>query len=165
MFYRILDHPSIHLCLGAEFEECHGTGWKHIVYTGPIDEYFSHSLGRLPYRSLRFVQGWSASDQKQEATVINYPSLDVPWTRITEFKRMTGRWVDGTSFCTEYPQAEGDPFYPIPTPESQTLYQQYEELTKHETDVTFVGRLATYKYLNMDAVIGQALVAVERMRL
>jgi UDP-galactopyranose mutase len=93
---------------------------------------------------------------------VNYPN-DHAYTRITEFKHLTGQKHAGTSIVREYPQAEGDPYYPVPRAENEALFKRYEELTKREANVTFVGRLAQYRYYNMDQVVGAALAAAKRL--
>jgi UDP-galactopyranose mutase len=94
--------------------------------------------------------------------VVNYPDPQVPYTRITEYKHLTGQQHPRTSITREYPQADGDPYYPIPRPENQELFKRYEALAKSESGVTFVGRLATYRYYNMDQIVGQALATFRR---
>ncbi len=169
LFGRMLDHPLIEVRLGVRDARqwVEDDNWKHVIWTGPIDEYFGHALGRLPYRSLRFEFRHDplAADPVQPVGTINYPSLDVPYTRTTEFRHLTGQRRQGTTFCTEHPQAEGDPFYPVPTEESRALYQRYRELAEGVRRTTFVGRLGTYSYLNMDQSVRQALNAVERLRI
>lgn len=164
MFRRMLDHPNIKIELGVDFEEIrHRVKAKHIVYTGPIDAYFKYCYGKLPYRSLRFEhEHLSNVKQFQPVGTVNYPN-DHDYTRITEFKHITGQDHPGTSIVREYPQAEGDPYYPIPRPENEALYKQYKRLADAETNVTFVGRLAQYRYYNMDQVVGAALKASERL--
>lgn len=162
MFRRMLDHPGITLRLGTDFAALRGQGLApHTVYTGPVDEYFGHRLGRLPYRSLRFEhQHLPDVAQYQPTGTVNYPN-DHAYTRITEFKHLTGQDVPGTSIVREYPQAEGDPYYPIPRPENEALYQRYAALAEQERGVAFVGRLAQYRYYNMDQVVAAALKTCE----
>ena len=164
MFERMLDHPNIDLLLGIDYAEAraaypHG----HLVFTGPIDEYFGYRFGKLPYRSLHFRHETIDQEWFQPVAVVNYPSEDVPYTRITEYKHLTGQMARKTSLTYEYPSAEGDPYYPIPREENQALFKRYEALAIAQRDVTFVGRLATYRYYNMDQVVGQALAAYRRM--
>ena len=135
----------------------------HIVYTGPIDEYFDFRFGKLPYRSLRFEHRIEDKETFQPVAVVNYPDPAVPYTRITEYKYLTGQTAAKTSVTYEYPSAEGDPYYPIPRPENQALFKRYEALADSTPGVTFVGRLATYRYYNMDQVVGQALAAFRRL--
>ena len=158
MFARILDHPNISIELGRDFRDVrHRTRARHIVYTGPIDEYFDHCFGKLPYRSLRFEHEQLPGVQKfQPVGTVNYPN-EHAYTRITEFRHLTGQASPDTSIVREYPQAQGDPYYPIPRPENDALFKKYQELAQQEKDVTFVGRLAQYRYYNMDQVVGAAL--------
>jgi UDP-galactopyranose mutase len=127
-----------------------------MIYTGPIDEYFDFRYGKLPYRSLRFKFETVDLSLYQAAPVINYPN-DYPYTRITEFKYLTGQKHAKSSIVYEYPQDDGDPYYPVPRPENALLYKQYEALATVTPNVHFVGRLATYRYYNMDQVVAQAL--------
>jgi UDP-galactopyranose mutase len=164
MFENMLDHPNIDVLLGADYREVRDqVRAGHIVYTGPIDEYFDFRFGKLPYRSLRFEHRIEETDRFQPVAVVNYPSPDVPYTRITEYKHLTGQKHARTSITYEYPSAEGDPYYPIPRPENQALFKKYEALADSTPGVTFVGRLATYRYYNMDQVVGQALAAFRRL--
>lgn len=164
MFERMLDHPNIDLLLGVDYCEARDAyPHDHLVFTGPIDEYFGYRFGKLPYRSLQFEHVSLDVDQFQPVAVVNYPAPDIPHTRITEYKHLTGQQVAGTSITYEIPSATGDPYYPIPRPENQALFKRYEALAMVQTDVTFVGRLATYRYYNMDQVVGQALATYRRM--
>ncbi|ODV27248.1 MAG: UDP-galactopyranose mutase [Rhodanobacter sp. SCN 68-63] len=160
MFEAMLAHPNIAVELGVDFDEVRDQGgFRHVVYTGPIDAYFRYVYGPLPYRSLRFEhEHLPGMDRYQPTGTVNYPN-DHAYTRITEFKHLTGQEHSGTSIVREYPQAEGDPYYPIPRAENEALFKRYESLAKAERDVTFVGRLAQYRYYNMDQVVGSALAA------
>jgi UDP-galactopyranose mutase len=165
MFNRMLDHPNIDVLLSTDYKDViNEVEAGHIVYTGPIDEYFGFRYGKLPYRSLRFEHKVVDQWQYQPVAVVNYPDPKVPYTRITEYKHLTGQQHPKTSLTYEYPSAEGDPYYPIPRPENQALYKQYEALADSTPDVSFVGRLATYRYYNMDQVVGQALAAFRRLQ-
>jgi len=166
MFQKMLDHPLIDVRTGVDFAEIKDDAHEiadHIIYTGPIDEYFDFQFGKLPYRSLRFDHQTLDQKQFQEVAVVNYPSEDVPFTRISEYKHLTGQQSDVTTVTYEYPSAEGDPYYPIPRPENQELFKRYEALADATDGVTFVGRLATYRYYNMDQIVGQALATFRRM--
>ncbi len=164
MFKRMLDHPNIDLMLGTDWRDVRDDiDASHIVYTGPIDEYFDYRFGKLPYRSLRFEHKVLDEEKHQPVAVVNYPDPSVPYTRITEYKHLTGQTHPRTSVTYEYPSAEGDPYYPIPRPENQALFKKYERLADSTAGVTFVGRLATYRYYNMDQVVGQALAAFRRL--
>ena len=165
MFAAMLDHPNITLMLGTDYAEVGGRAcWDKMVYTGPIDEYFGHRHGKLPYRSLRFQHETVDVERFQEVAVVNYPDEATPYTRVTEYKHLTGQQAPVTSITYEYPSAEGDPYYPIPRPENQELFKRYEALSLAERDVLFVGRLATYRYYNMDQVVGQALATYRRLK-
>ena len=133
-----------------------------MIYTGPIDEYFDLRFGKLPYRSLEFRFETVNTPVYQPAPVVNYPN-DYAYTRVTEFKYLTGQQHDKTSLVYEYARAEGDPYYPVPRQENAALYQQYKALADSTEGVHFVGRLATYKYYNMDQVVAQALATFERI--
>ena len=164
MFAKMLDHPNIDVLLGVEFEEARAAySHDHLVFTGPIDEYFGFCYGKLPYRSLEFRHEIVDQEKFQDVAVVNYPDESVPYTRVTEYKYLTGQVNPRTSITYEYPSAEGDPYYPIPRPENQALFKRYEALALAQSDVTFVGRLATYRYYNMDQVVGQALATYRKM--
>jgi len=166
MFENILANPLIEVRTGVDFRDLKDR-WKdiadHLVYTGPIDEYFGHRYGKLPYRSLKFDHQTLERERFQETGTVNYPAPDVPYTRISEYKHLTGQEAARTTITYEYPSAEGDPYYPIPRPENQELFKRYEALADQTDDVTFVGRLATYRYYNMDQIVGQALATFRRM--
>jgi UDP-galactopyranose mutase len=177
--------------------------FRHMVYTGPIDEFFDFRFGRLPYRSLRFEPESFTADQLaarrvsqpsafspqplspppgfyQPAMQVNYPN-DEEFTRIVEIKHATGQVCANTTIVREYPEDFGpgkEPYYPIPAPDSAAIYQQYKDLvdhgvfplaTPHSSHVTstpqvsFIGRLATYRYYNMDQVVGMALKEAEKI--
>ncbi|ODJ91718.1 UDP-galactopyranose mutase [Pseudomonas viridiflava] len=164
MFERMLDHERIDIVLGVDFAKVRETlSYRHLVYCGPIDEYFGHCYGRLPYRSLRFEHKTVDQTQFQPVAVVNYPDEEVPYTRITEYKHLTGQQHPKTSVTYEFPTAEGDPYYPIPRQENNELYKRYKALADQSGDVTFLGRLGTYKYYNMDQVVGQALALYQRL--
>jgi UDP-galactopyranose mutase len=166
MFEKMLDHPLIDRQLGTDFRDLKPRAFEladHIVYTGPIDEYFDFRFGKLPYRSLKFDHQTLDEEQHQEVAVVNYPDPAVPYTRVSEYKHLTGQKHPRTTITYEYPAAEGDPYYPIPRAENQALYKRYEALADETDGVTFVGRLATYRYYNMDQIVGQALATFRRM--
>lgn len=165
MFARMLDHPSIRLELATDYESVRDRlRPQHVVYTGPIDAYFDYRFGKLPYRSLEFEHEHLADVMRyQPVGTVNYPN-DYEFTRITEFKYLTGQEHLGTSIVREYPKSEGEPYYPIPRPENENLYRRYRQLAQEEGGVTFVGRLAQYRYYNMDQVVAAALKAAERLK-
>ncbi len=163
MFERMLAHPNIKVMLNTDYREIEGLiPWRHMVYTGPIDAFFGHRHGKLPYRSLEFRHETLQQEQFQSVGTVNYPN-DHGYTRISEFKHITGQKHAATSIVYEYPRAEGDPYYPVPMPANAALYKRYEQEAEACTNVTFVGRLATYRYYNMDQVVGQALTAFKRL--
>lgn len=163
MFAAMLDHDLIDVELGVAFEDVRDRiNFGTLVFTGPIDEYFDHCYGELPYRSLDFRHETLDQEWLQDVAVINYPSEAVPHTRVTEYKHLTGQSADQTSITYEFPCAHGDPYYPIPRPENEALFKRYEALALGTSDVLFVGRLATYRYYNMDQVVGQALSTYRR---
>lgn len=164
MFERMLDHPGIRVELGITYCELRDRVQPEwVVYTGPIDEYFHQCYGPLPYRSLRFEhEHLSGVGQFQPVGTVNYPN-DYDYTRITEFKHLTGQRHLGTSIVKEYPQSSGDPYYPVLTPENQQRYQQYQKLAQTERGVLFLGRLAQYRYYNMDQVTAAALTAAKKL--
>jgi UDP-galactopyranose mutase len=164
MFERMLDHPNIDVLLATDFKTVRQRiSYEELVYCGPIDEYFDHCFGRLPYRSLRFQHETMDQAQFQPVAVVNYPDEAVPYTRITEYKHLTGQQHPRTSVTYEFPCAEGDPYYPVPRPENAELYKRYKALADETPGVTFLGRLGTYKYYNMDQVVGQALALYQRI--
>ena len=164
MFERMLDHPRIDLALGTDFHDlAPGDLAPVTIYTGPIDRYFGHRFGRLPYRSLEFRHETHDRRQFQEVAVVNYPDAATPWTRITEYKHLTGQSHPRTSISYEFARPDGDPFYPIPRPGNRALYRQYEALARTIPGLHFVGRLGTYQYYNMDQVVAQALATHRRI--
>jgi UDP-galactopyranose mutase len=164
MFERMLDKPTLTVRLGVDYlEERASFQARHVIYTGPIDAFFGFHLGRLPYRSLAFEHQYLPDTERyQPVGTVNFPN-EHEHTRITEFKHLTGQSARGTSIVREYPRAEGDPFYPVPRPENESLYRRYKELADAESSVSFVGRLAQYRYYNMDQVVAAALACVEKL--
>ena len=164
LFERMLDHPKIEVRLGVDFRDmppCVRSG--RIIYTGMIDEYYDFRFGRLPYRSLRFEVEPVEREFFQPAMQVNYPN-EFDYTRIVEIKHATGQQTGVTAIVREYPEAftpGGEAFYPILTGESGTLYRQYAGLAAAEKNVRFVGRLASFKYYNMDQVVGMALAGFD----
>lgn len=164
MFERMLDHPNIKVMLNTDYREvCDEVCYSHLIYCGTIDEYFDFCFGKLPYRSLRFEHKSLEQASFQAVGTVNYPDEQVPYTRISEYKHLTGQQHGHTSITYEYPAAEGDPYYPIPRPENAELYARYQRLAEQTPGVTFLGRLGTYKYYNMDQVVGQALALYQRI--
>ena len=157
MFERMLDHPNIKVLLNCDYREVEKeVSFREMIYTGPVDTYFDYCYGKLPYRSLEFKHETHDQAVFQSAPVVNYPN-EQPYTRVTEFKYLTGQEHNRTSIVYEFPQAEGDPYYPVPRKENAAIYAKYKALADRTAGVTFVGRLATYKYYNMDQIVAQAL--------
>jgi UDP-galactopyranose mutase len=168
MFQRILDQPGIDVATSTDWEAVKDeVDFDQLVWTGPIDGFFGYRFGALPYRSLEFELRNEATPDGGyllPAASVNEPSEDVPYTRRTEFRRLTGQERhDSSTIAVEYPRAEGDPYYPIPRDDTRALYRRYEALGEELPNVTFVGRLARYQYLNMDQVVGQALAAATKL--
>ncbi len=163
MFAKMLDHPLITVALDTDWRDwrTHNRALR-LIFTGPIDEFFDYRLGRLPYRSLNFVHETRDEEWAQPVAVVNFPQTET-YTRITEYKHLTGQTHPKTSLSYEYPTDAGDPFYPIPRPENQELFRRYKMLSENEPDTWFVGRLGSYQYLNMDQVVGQALATFARI--
>ncbi|MDQ3287433.1 MAG: UDP-galactopyranose mutase [Pseudomonadota bacterium] len=160
LFANMLDHRNIHVEVGTDFFKFRDRfKARHVVFTGPVDAFYGYCYGRLPYRSIRFEhEHLPDTAQYQRVGTVNFP-CHYDYTRITEFKHLTGQSHSGTSIVREYPQDEGDPYYPVPRPENELLFKRYEALARNEQGVTFVGRLAQYRYYNMDQCVGAALKA------
>jgi UDP-galactopyranose mutase len=164
MFAKMLDHPNITVRTGVDFSEARKRfSFRRLIWTGPVDEYFGFRFGKLPYRSLKFRHETLDREWALPTGTVNHPNEATPFTRVSEYKWMTGQEHPRTSVTYEFPSAEGDPYYPIPRPENAALYKRYEALADAEQDTWFVGRLATYRYYNMDQVVGQALATFERI--
>jgi len=163
MFQKMLSHPNIKIMLNTDYREIVDViPYKSMIYTGPIDSFFNYCYGRLPYRSLEFRFETHDIGTFQPTGTVNYPN-EHAYTRITEFKYLTGQVHNKTAIVYEYPQAEGDPYYPIPRPENAEIYKKYQRLANAMTNTYFTGRLATYKYYNMDQVVAQSLTLFEKI--
>ncbi|MEO0018129.1 MAG: hypothetical protein RLZZ522_1412 [Verrucomicrobiota bacterium] len=181
MFQRLLAaSPGVKVRLGVDFQEARRR-WscKHVVFTGAVDEYFDYRLGPLPYRSLRFeAESFNGEELAARAEIsgkpgfwqpamqVNYPEPDLPFTRIVEIKHATGQPVAASTIVREFPkewQRGDEPFYPVPAPAAQAAYQRYAALAQAEPNVSFIGRLATYRYYNMDQVVGMALAEARQL--
>jgi UDP-galactopyranose mutase len=163
MFEKMLAHPNIKIMLNTDYRDILGViPYREMIFTGPIDQFFEYRYGKLPYRSLEFQHETLDQEQMLPVAVVNYPN-EHPYTRVTEFKQLTGQHHPKTSVVYEFPRSEGDPYYPIPKPECTALYNKYKELADHTPGVHFVGRLATYKYYNMDQVVAQALATFDKI--
>ena len=163
MFDKILDHPRISVLLQTDYRDVRDIiPHRRLIFTGPVDEYFDFCHGKLPYRSLRFNHVTLDTEWHQPVAVINYPQTEA-YTRVTEYKHLTGQKHAKTSLTYEYPSDIGDPYYPVPRPENQALFKRYESMARAQKNVWFVGRLATYRYYNMDQVVGQALSTFQKI--
>jgi UDP-galactopyranose mutase len=163
MFENMLSHPNIKIMLNTDYRDIVDfVPYKEMIYTGPVDEFFSFRFGKLPYRSLEFKHETHNQEWYQQAPVVNFPN-EYQYTRITEFKYLTGQEHNKTSVVYEFPRAEGDPYYPVPRPENAEIYRKYKALAEATPGVWFVGRLATYRYYNMDQVTAQALTTFEKI--
>ncbi|MDZ4788737.1 MAG: UDP-galactopyranose mutase [Blastochloris sp.] len=167
MFEKILQHPNIEVLLETDYRDMlDEVDFGHMIYTGAIDDYFNCCYGPLPYRSLRFEPETLAQETFQPAMQVNYPN-DEEFTRIVELKHATGQKLPVTTIVREYPEDYGpgkEAYYPIPAPDAKALYEKYKELAVKEENVSFVGRLATYRYYNMDQVVGMALTEFEKLK-
>jgi len=161
MFEQLLDHPDIKLLLNTDYEEIKRLPAGHVFYTGPIDQFFRLRFGPLPYRSIDFRFETHDVPTFQPAPVVNYPN-EHRYTRITEFRYLTGQEHHRTTVVYEFPRDGGDPYYPVPRPENHELYNRYRKLAEQTPGVTFLGRLGTYRYYNMDQVVAQALKTADR---
>ena len=163
MFRNMLSHPNIKVLLNTDYKEVIDViPYQRMVYTGPIDSFFNYCFGKLPYRSIEFKFDTLDTEVFQSTGTVNFPN-EHPYTRITEFKYLTGQKHSKTSIVYEYPTAEGDPYYPIPRPENAALYKKYKVLADSMTNTFFTGRLGTYKYYNMDQVVAQSLTLFEKL--
>ncbi len=163
MFENMLDHPNIKVLLNCDYREIEKEiPFREMIYTGPVDAFFGYCYGKLPYRSLEFKHETHNMQTFQSAPVINYPNEHL-YTRVTEFKYLTGQEHAKTSIVYEFPRSEGDAYYPIPRKENTVLYARYKALADRTPGIYFVGRLATYKYYNMDQIVGQALTTYAKM--
>jgi UDP-galactopyranose mutase len=163
LFENMLLHPNIKVMLGTDYKDIErDIPYKKMIYTGPIDYFFDYCYGKLPYRSIDFRFETLEMDRYQPTGTVNYPN-EHPYTRVTEFKYLTGQKHPKTTVVFEHPKAEGDPYYPVPRPENAELYKKYHLLANALPNVFFTGRLATYKYYNMDQVIAQSLTLYKKI--
>ncbi len=158
MFEKMLNQKNIEIVLNTDYKKIiNDITFDKMIYTGPIDYYFDYKFGKLPYRSIKFEWENHKKEKNQEIAVVNYVESEPAFTRITEYKYLTGQDKNSTSISKEYPQSEGEPYYPIPTEENRKRYLLYKEKADKLNNVIFLGRLAEYKYFNMDGVVGRVL--------
>lgn len=164
LFENMLDHRNISIVLNADYREvARDVSYHQMIYTGPVDAFFDFRFGKLPYRSIDFRLETHSVRCFQPAAVVNYPN-ERDYTRITEFKYLTGQMHEKTTVIYEYPTSSGDPYYPVPRAANAELYRKYKQLAEATPNVHFVGRLATYRYYNMDQVVGQALALFDHIQ-
>jgi UDP-galactopyranose mutase len=156
MFRRMIAHQGIDVELKTSFADIPSAMFNELIFTGPIDEFFGFEYGRLPYRSLRFEFETLDTDYVQPVAQVNYPN-DFEYTRTTEFKHISGQKSSKTTIAREFSMEIGEPYYPIPNRDNVLLYERYAAAAGRLNHVIFTGRLATYKYYNMDQVIAQAV--------
>lgn len=165
MFENMLNHPNIKVMTNTDYKEIKDViPYRKMIYTGPVDYFFDYCYGKLPYRSIEFKFETFDTEYVQQNGTVNYPNEQL-YTRTTEFKHLTGQKHGKTTIVYEYPTAEGDPYYPVPRPENAALYKKYEKLAADKSNTYFTGRLATYKYYNMDQVVAQSLTLFKKMML
>jgi len=168
LFRNMLANPHIHVLLNTDYADvADQIDYEQLIYTGPIDEYFQHSHGELPYRSMRFDLKYHQTDSVQTTGTLNFPN-EYDYTRTSELKKLTGQQHHGSTTMTEYPEAyvrgQNDPYYPIPTEKCRALYRQYaQEAEKLAGKVWFAGRLGGYQYYNMDQAIASALTLFKKL--
>lgn len=163
LFENMLSHPNIKVMLNTDYKEIRDViPHREMIYTGPIDYFFDYCYGKLPYRSLEFRFETLECETHQSTGTVNYPN-EHPYTRSTEFKYLTGQKHPRTTIVYEYPKSEGDPYYPVPRAENTELYKKYQLLSMGMKKVHFTGRLATYKYYNMDQVVAQSLTLYKKL--
>ncbi len=162
MFEKMLNHPNIEIVLNTDYKTIlDDVKFKKMIYTGPIDYFFDYKFGKLPYRSIRFEYKYFDMEYFQPTAQVNYVGEDVDFTRVVEHKRLSGNVTEGTTVSFEHPNETDEPFYPIPTSENQNLFAKYKHEAQKLSDVYFFGRLAEYKYYNMDRVVE---AVIERYR-
>lgn len=159
---NMVKNPNIKLLLNTDYKEViDEIEYEKLIYTGPTDYFYDYEFGKLAYRSIDFVFETHEEEEYQRAPVVNYPN-DYKFTRITEFKKLTGQTHKKTTILKEFPTSDGEPYYPFPTKEWRERFVSYQEKMQQEKNVLFLGRLAEYKYYNMDAVVRQALNLFEQ---
>lgn len=162
LFENIIKHPNIEILLDSDYFDVKEqyTGYEKLFYTGPVDRFFDfkHSLTeKLEYRSINFVSETIDAEFFQENSVVNYPGTEVDFTRIIEYKHFGNQKSEKTTVVREYTVDEGEPYYPVPNPRNAEIYKKYKDEAEKLLDVHFVGRLANYKYFNMDQAFKNAL--------
>jgi UDP-galactopyranose mutase len=164
MCENMITNKNIKILLNTDYKEViQDIKYDTLIYTGATDEFYNYKYGKLAYRSVNFVFETFDQEEYQEAPVVNYPN-DYDFTRITEYKKLTWQQHKKTTIGKEFPCAEGEPYYPFPTKEYKDQFALYQEEMKKESKVIFIGRLAEYRYYNMDGVVRRALDIFEALR-
>jgi UDP-galactopyranose mutase len=154
MFEKMLAHENIDVMLNTDYKSVvNKVKFDKMIYTGAIDYFFDYKFGKLPYRSIKFEYRHFGKEFYQPVAQVNYVSEDVPFTRVVEHKRLSGNNTEGTTVSFEYPNETDEPFYPVPASKNIALYEKYKALANKTENVKFIGRLAEYKYYNMDQVV------------
>ncbi|RZJ57946.1 MAG: UDP-galactopyranose mutase, partial [Flavobacterium sp.] len=162
VFDKILDNPNIEVLLNTDYFDVMDDiqGYEKLFYTGPVDRFFNFKYSledKLEYRSINFVTETVDAEYFQECSVVNYPGNETEFTRIIEYKHFGSQQSDKTTIVKEFTTDEGDPYYPVPNEKNQRIYEKYKAETEKLVDIYFVGRLANYKYFNMDQAFKNAL--------
>jgi len=165
MFERMLKHKNINILLNTDYKTViKDIKFDKIIYTGPIDYFFDYKFGKLPYRSIRFEWKNFEKEYHQKVGQVNYPDDSVEYTRVVEHKYLSGQKLKTTSVSFEYPQVKGEPFYPVPNSFNAEKYLLYKKEADKIKNVLFLGRLAEYKYYNMDQVVLNTLKIFEKLK-
>jgi UDP-galactopyranose mutase len=165
MFEKILSNNNIEVVLNTDYKEVQKeVNFKKLIYTGPIDYFFDYKFGKLPYRSIRFEFENHNISEFQPTAQVNYVDSQIEYTRVVEYKKMTGQIADSTTISKEYLLSEGEPFYPIPSDNSNRIFRKYKLLSESIENVIFCGRLAEYQYFNMDQVVANTLKIFSKLK-
>lgn len=162
LFERMLDNKKIKLILGVDYKDViKNVNYKYMIYTGPIDYFFDYKFGKLSYRSIEFKFKNVELESYQPASVVNYVDDDVPFTRVTEYKKITNQKSNSTTVSFEYPSMNGDPYYPILTEDNLANLKLYLQEANNIKNLILCGRLAEFKYYDMHQVVARALKVFE----
>lgn len=158
MFEKMLSHKNIETVLNTDYKNVlNDIKFDKMIYTGPIDSFFDYKYGKLPYRSIKFEWEHLNTERKQDVAVVNYVDEEELFTRVTEYKHLTGQNALTTSISCEYAQLTGEPYYPILTNQNRKNFLLYKQESERFKNILFCGRLAEYQYYNMDQVVANCL--------
>jgi UDP-galactopyranose mutase len=164
MFEKMLSNKNIEIALNTDYKKIiNDVKFDKLIYTGPIDYFFDYEFGKMPYRSIRFEYRNFDMEYYQTTAQVNYVNISEKYTRVVEHKYLSGQKAQDTTVSFEFPQSDGEPFYPIPTIENRQNYLKYANRAKSLKNVQFIGRLAEYQYYNMDQVVANTLKIFEEM--